>query len=316
MLKQCRQEIYVNFLNTIINVFIINLMNEFKGKLGILVWSIVGECLKFIYKLGILTLNNVSLNRNYERKEHIVISLTSYGRRVNNVLPVVIYSLLCQTLKPDVIVLWLDKSWNNDNLPFSLKKLMKHGLTVKFCDDIRSYKKLIPSLEEYPESIIITVDDDVYYRKNLVERLIECHNQNPGKVICNDAHFPTFSDDGTLNSYNYWNHDIDNKDNILVFPVGVGACLYKREYLHDDVLDKSKFMMLSPDADDIWFYFMAYIKGTGHIVLPYIGNVLIPVDNVYQLLHRKSNLSNQNYRESKNDIQLKAVMDYYNINLS
>ena len=291
-------------------------MNEFKGKLSILTWSLIGECIRILYRLGFFSLRNISLNKDAGRKEHVVVSLTSYGRRVQNVLPVVIYSLFRQTCKPDVIVLWLDQSWNDENLPSALKLLQRYGLTVKYCEDIRSYKKLIPSLDEYPKSVIITVDDDVYYRKNLIERLLACHRKNPGKIICNDAHFPTFNQDGMLNPYNAWQHDIENKDHLLVFPVGVGACLYKKEYLHNDVSDRRKFMQLAPYADDIWFFFMAYIIGTGHIVMPYLGNVLIPVDNVYQLLHSASNLSNQNYRDSRNDVQIKAVMDHYNINLS
>ena len=85
--------------------------------------------------------------------------------------------------------------------------------------------------------------------------------------------------------------------------------------MHSDVADRVKFMMLSPNADDIWFYFMAYLVQTGHIVLPYVGNVLIPVDNVYQRLHSSSNLSSQNYRESQNDIQIRAVMAHYCIQI-
>ncbi len=293
---------------------IFKLTNEFTGIIGILFRSLEGECLKFFYTIGIVKCRKVGINKD-PRREKVIVSLTSYGRRVCKTLPLTITSLLKQTYKPDMIILWLDYSWQIKELPSQIKKLMRYGLTIKYCEDIKSYKKLIPTLLEYPNDIVITTDDDVYYRKNVVERLIKYHNNNPGKIICNDAHLPVLNEKGDLYPYNLWQHDVFGKDNKIVFPVGVGGCLYKKEYLYTDVCDQNLFLKLSPKADDIWFYFMAIMKGTGHVVLPYEGNILIPLDNFYQLLHKESNLSNTNYRESLNDTQISAVVTYYNIKL-
>lgn len=143
------------------------------SKLKIIFLSIVGELIKLLYKLHICR-PLYGLNVADSRKHKVIVSLTSYGRRVSAVLPYTIYSLLRQTYKPDVIILWLDyDSWNERNLPSSIRKLQKYGLTIKFCNDIKSYKKLIPTLKLYPDEIIITVDDDIYYKKNMVERLIK-----------------------------------------------------------------------------------------------------------------------------------------------
>lgn len=290
------------------------LTNEFSGFFGILFRSLEGECLKFLYAIGVVKCRDFGVNKS-PREEKVIISLTSYGRRVRKTLPLTITSLLKQTYKPDMVLLWLDYSWQNKDLPSRLKKLIDYGLTIKYCEDIKSYKKLIPTLLDYPNEVIITTDDDVYYRKNVVERLIIYHKNSPGKILCNDAHLPKINSDGIISPYCLWEHDVFGKDNKIVFPVGIGGCLYKKEYLYNDVCAKDLFLQLSPKADDIWLYFMAIMNGTGHIVLPYEGNVLIPLDNFYQLLHKDSSLSNTNYRESLNDSQISAVVAHYNVKL-
>ena len=49
------------------------------------------------------------------------------------------------------------------DLPQPLLKMQKYGLETKWCNDIRSYKKLILTLKLFPNAIIIMADD-VYYR--------------------------------------------------------------------------------------------------------------------------------------------------------
>lgn len=283
------------------------------GKICDILWrSLQGEILRILYNIGLLSPKKGGLNRDDGRREHIVISLTSYGRRVKSCVPTVVCSLLRQSYKADVIVLWLDRGWDDDNLPQSIKLLKQYGLQVKYCDDIRSYKKLVPTLEEYPDSTIITVDDDIYYRRDMVKRLVEAHLNHPGKVVSSVAHLPTFFKDGRLQPYRKWRDVKVEMDHSVLFPVGAGGALYRREYLHSDVTRADKFMALAPNADDIWFYYMALLHGSGHIVLASSLRELYPIDNIYQFTHRGSNLSDGNFRASQNDAQLKAVQTHYN----
>ena len=91
------------------------------------------------------------------------------GRRVESVVYYTLVSLLKQRLMPDKIVLWLDNdNWCDNNLPPKISKLKQYGVDILYCKDIRSYKKLVPTLDLYPNDIIITVDDDVYYSNDLV----------------------------------------------------------------------------------------------------------------------------------------------------
>ena len=73
--------------------------------------------------------------------KRIIVSLTSYGRRVESVVYYTLVSLLKQRLMPDKIVLWLDNdNWCDNNLPPKISKLKQYGVDILYCKDIRSYK--------------------------------------------------------------------------------------------------------------------------------------------------------------------------------
>lgn len=282
-------------------------------KLRILFFAIWGELLKLYYKVGLGSIP-YGLNRQEERKEKVTVSLTSYGRRVTEVLPYTVISLLRQTFKPDRIILWLDdEHWYEDNLPASLNRLKAHGLTIKYCADIKSYKKLIPTLEAYPDDIIITCDDDIYYRKNMVERLVAAYQKDSAHIYTHRAHRITFTNDGIVEPYNDWEMEIFGVGGRSIFPTGGGGCLYKRSLLYPDICDEELFMRLAPKADDVWFYFMELMQGTECVVLPDEGYVYILLDVFYQHFHKEASLSATNCKESQNDVQIRNVMKYYNL---
>ena len=258
-----------------------------------------------------------NINRQEFRQEKVIISLTSYGRRVSKILPYTIISLLRQTYKPDMIVLWLDSdNWNDDNLPKRLVKLKQYGLTIKYCKDLKSYKKLIPALEMFPNDIIVTCDDDIFYKKDMLGRLMKEYEKDPTRIYAHRAHKLKFSEGGELLPYNDWENQVSGVAGNLVFPTGVAGCLYKRSLLYKDICREDLFMKLAPKADDVWFYFMGLLQHTSRYVLPYQGDICIPLDGFYQYFHRNASLAASNCKESQNDVQIQKVMDYYSIKAS
>jgi len=78
-----------------------------------------------------------------EAGQKLIVSLTSYGKRVDDVF-ITIESLFQQSLKADKIILWLaEDEFTIDSIPPTLKMAMKRGLEVNFCKDLKSYKKLM-----------------------------------------------------------------------------------------------------------------------------------------------------------------------------
>lgn len=201
--------------------------------------------------------SDVGINNNSGRSPRIIVSLTSFPARMNSI-HTCLYSLLTQTLKPDMVILWLaEENFPNreKDIPDRVLNLQKNGLTIKWCKDTRSYKKLIPSLIEFPEDIIITADDDVIYSTEWAEKLYNSYLIYPQDI---QAHRITrFEFDGawqTVGKRPYENGSYLNK------LVGVGGVLYPPKSLYKDILNESLFSQLAPTNDDQWFWFQAVLN--------------------------------------------------------
>lgn len=288
------------------------------SKFKILINAIYGECIKTYYKIiGFSRIRSIpGISNPSQRRERIILSLTSYGRRVSNVLPFTLVSLLRQTLLPDAIIVWLDKDeWNDDTLPVRLKKLKEKGITIKYCDNYRSYKKLTPSLKEYPEDIIVTFDDDLFYDKMLLERLLNAYYANPNCIVASKAHRITFNENGSINPYGKWEHDVDNQVGYNLLPLGGEGVVYKMNLLHADICNSELYLKLAPNADDVWFFFMSYLLGKSKVIIDNAGKSSVPIDLFYQYFNRSSALMWSNCGEGHNDSQILSVMQYYDIKI-
>lgn len=243
--------------------------------------------------------------------KQVVVSLTTYGRRIHDV-HLVIESIMQQTLKPNRIILWLDEAEFNDSLlPASLERLKLRGLEVHYCEDIKSYKKLIPTLRKYPDDIIITIDDDVIYPIDLIDELYRQHVLHPNEVICTHAHVISFSKEGELIPYEQWTDPPTDRSRVSksFLPVGIGGVLYPPRCLHKDVLNKDVFMKVSPTADDLWFKVMALRNGVSCRTTPIYGNF----DSWIVPINRKDDVGLFDTNIKANLTQLKQLMDLYGL---
>lgn len=251
---------------------------------------------------------------NKKREPRFIVSLTSYPERLNLDVHYCLFSLLNQTLKPDEIVLWLaiEEFPNKElDIPEQILKFKENGLTIKFTHNIKSYKKLIPALKEYPNDIIITADDDIYYDKYWFEKLYNAYLNDDNCIICHRAHKVKIDESGNIAPYKSWDKVIDdNTTSYLNFFTGCGGVLYTKSLLYKDILDEELFTKLAPNADDIWFWAMAILNKTKIKILSEPCNKVIPVN--YDREHGLcgyTTLFTTNIIE--NDLQLKNVVDYY-----
>lgn len=136
--------------------------------------------------------------------EQVVVSLTTFPARIAKV-SLCLESILRQTRPADKVILWLaDTQFPNKNsLPSDLKSLEGKGLEIRFCEDLKSYKKFFYTAKEYAGSIIIVADDDVFYPEDWVERLLIRHMQHKDCVVCYRAHKITFTADAVA-PYSQW----------------------------------------------------------------------------------------------------------------
>lgn len=206
------------------------------------------------------------INEN-KRSPRLIVSLTSFPERMYEI-HFTLYSLLNQSLKPDEIVLWLAREQfpnGEADIPQIVLNLQKNGLTIKWCEDLRSYKKLLPALKEYPDDIIVIVDDDVYYPQSWLEKLYKQHLKTPNCVIGHRCHKIMLDKNGSPKPYKQWNKNADFaclRPSYRNFLTGCGGVLYPPHCLYQDVADIAAIKETAPYADDIWFWAMALLNGT------------------------------------------------------
>jgi len=257
--------------------------------------------------------NDIGINKTEIRNPRIIVSLTSFPERMYDI-HYSLYSLLTQELKPDKLILWLAKSQfpnKEKDIPVTVLNLKENGLEINWCDDFKSYLKLLPSLKLYPKDIIVTVDDDIFYPSYLLKNLYDNYLKYPQCIISNRARKILVNGDNTFKSYNKWPL-IKNATapSYLNFPTGVGGVLYPPNSLNEKVLNYSLAKELTPNSDDIWFWVMAILK---KIKIKVANNNLYELTYVnparqYNLINEKT-LYHSNIKE--NDKQLKNIVNYF-----
>lgn len=195
------------------------------------------------------------------------VTLTSYGSRVTKTTPYTIASILNQDVLPDKVILWLAFGTRP---PPIYDQLISRGLEIRYCEDIRSYKKLIPALESLPEDILITADDDVLYPRDWMTRLIRAYEKYPNCIQGFRCHAISLTSQGEVRPYSQWKKDIDQTDSFpefAIFPTGVNGVIYPPQTLDRRCLNRDLFMRIAPSADDIWFWAMGRLNGTEYKVI-------------------------------------------------
>lgn len=204
--------------------------------------------------------------RDFTAREHglgmpLVVCLTSYPPRFKQ-LHLTLRCLLKQTVRPDEVILWIAHD-DIEKLTPNILELKSQGLTIKACQELKSYNKLIHALQEDPQRYIVTADDDLYYPADWLEKLTTTAAAHPSRIISHRAHRIQYKADGSMQSYEQWDKNIDGPhEGYDIFATGVGGVLYPPDSLDDMVLQQDQFLTHCPTADDVWFYWMARRKGT------------------------------------------------------
>jgi len=207
-------------------------------------------------------------------KKQIIVSLTSFP----TALPFAsqaIQSVLDGSVLPDKIVLYLTaQQFPGNKTPSELQDLLTLNsiFEVRFCDQlIRSYTKLIPAIQDFPNDIIVTIDDDVLYHRNMLKFLLSRHKKYPNAIIGHRIRRIRYN-----TSYKSWK--LYKRISVLKFSfkpsfrnlqTGVGGVLYPPHSLLEEMLRPEVFMHLAPTVDDIWFWAAAVANGTKIAPIPF-----------------------------------------------
>ena len=188
----------------------------------------------------------------YADRPRIVVSLTTVPHRIA-LIEHTLRSVLDQTVTADVVYLHLP--WRSRRFPNSTYEIPRTVLdlpiVVNRCEDYGPATKLIPTLdlERHPDTLIITVDDDMVFKRTLIERLLERHFASPGYAYANAGQVIDVNDEFgpvVVRSAATWT-EADYPVDILEAFLGA---LYVRSFFDVEELRASPEACWS--TDDIW----------------------------------------------------------------
>lgn len=283
---------------------------RFYSFLRLLIRSCANILLPIYYKI---TSNNeeYKIKSAYNGVPRLIVSMTSFPARISKVW-IVIETILRQKHKPDVIFLWLSKEQfpTIESVPQNLQKLCRRGLKIVLEDgDLRSHKKYYYAMKKFPNDIIVTIDDDIIYKSDFLNTLYQSYTNTPKAVHCRYAHEILYDEKARLLPYVKWieNKQKSLKNKNLFFGSG-GGTLFPPQVLYKDVLKIDLALKLCGTADDIWLNTMCRLNHTD-IVLIDTDHLIFPIMNLWDSKLASINIENQN------DIQIKSIVNYYQLKL-
>lgn len=249
-------------------------------------------------KANVRRVKEYGLNRELRDKK-VIVSLTTFPERITKV-HLTIEQLLTQTFKPDKVILWLAEEQfpkKEEELPETLLRLKEFGLDIEWCEDLKSYKKLLPTLREYPNDIIITYDDDIYYEKDSVERLYNAYLSNKD-CICTHRNAKIYFDKNDKLRFHkskhlYFNNESADLVSFFNTIIGCGGVLYPPNCLYHEIHNTDLIKQTIPSQDDIWFWAMAILKGTKIKIVNGFSRSLLTIEDTQNYGLCKKNSSSK-----------------------
>lgn len=247
-------------------------------------------------------------NKTYVPKKNVnvIVSFTSFPARINGVWQVV-ECMMRQTYKPKKIILWLSKEQfpNDDSIPQSLLNRIGDIFEIRMVsDDIRSHKKYYYVSQEYPNSLVLLIDDDIYYPSNMIEQLFHMRKVSNGSVVCRYGYIIKYNN-GIIAPYSSWDRVNTNSNSSDLFFGSGGGTLFKPSQLYSDLTNLDLSIKLTPTADDIWLNAMLRLAGTPLVMVR--PKSLLPVKTE----GTKQTLCSINVSSGCNDKQIANVREYY-----
>jgi len=245
-----------------------------------------------------------------------VVSFTTFSTRIKYIRYVLL-SIIRGEVIPEFIVLYVSKETYEEILEMNDRIIStlanKKYLILKIVPDVRSYKKLVYALQDFPNKNIVTCDDDVIYPPywlNTLYQKFKRHEQQ-GYIVAHRAHLVSINDN-KINCYNSWEKEVSAKDvsspTKTLFPTGTGGVLYPAETMPKITWNSNLFSACAPTNDDIWFWFCALTVNRRYVLtdIPYDKKNMPEIPN-----YSAPNLFEVNVNRNANDEQMKKCTAFF-----
>ncbi|MCM1351562.1 MAG: glycosyltransferase [Alistipes senegalensis] len=253
------------------------------------------------------------MNQKSRGGEQVIVSLTSFPAAIPYAVGA-IRSILRGSVLPDKVVLYLTfAQFGEAGIPQELLELAEQNpiFEIRNYDrDIRSYRKLIPALADFPDAIIVTVDDDVAYHRHMLRDLLALHAQLPDAVLAHRAKRIRPGEPYRRWMKYRWYHFLFRRIHrgFTILQTGVGGVLYPPHALRPDMLDADLFTAIAPTTDDIWFWAAAVANGVPVVPVPFGYSKTHDLEKPCELALKMTNIEGQSDR---NAAALQAILERY-----
>jgi hypothetical protein len=289
-------------------------------------YSVRGGVYRHLFSLPYRLMKNIYASKYIKAVEHspipqkdsdksskIIISLTSFPQRIG-IVHIVIKSLLLQKASFDKIVLWLseDQFPSKDNdVPPMLLALKCDKFEIRYVpDNLMAHKKYYYAFQEFSDCRVVTVDDDLCYPNDLLERLIEISEEYPSAVCANVVRVMA-AENGRFLNYRRWRKvqlcEKQSSDKFVA--IGYGGVMYPPGIADGFDFSANSIKSLCFYADDLWLKGNEMSKGvsvaTGGAYFPHP----VVIKGTVKWGLQKSNMG----KKDMNDEQWRNVVKHFNI---
>ena len=133
-------------------------------------------------------------------------------------------------------------------------------MEIRFCEDLGPHKRYFFTMQEYPEDLVLTFDDDVIYNSDVIEKLYSSYLAHPECISGIRVHKITFSQsDRSIRKYTDWELECigcegDESHKYLI--TSVAGDIYPPHSVHEEAFNVEALKNLCPMNDDIWLKVM------------------------------------------------------------
>lgn len=246
-------------------------------------------------------------------KAKLIVSVTSFPERISEIVPV-LESVFNQTKPADLILLYLAREQfpkGEEELPENLRELIGNGsIELRWCDDLMPHKKYFYAMQEYPNDIIVTIDDDLLYEPKMLECLYQSYLRYPDAISAMRTHVMGVTNNGKIMPYEVWIKEYAqyvHKPSMWLFVTTGAGTLFPPSWRPQMLFDKDAVIKTCLHADDLWINVCRIMTRTPVVVVKNSGKLR------RHKIENASCLYELNGNGGMNDIQLNAICEYLKI---
>lgn len=242
----------------------------------------------------------------------VIVSMTTIPvrkKRLIECLP----SIRRQSFPFDKLVINVDDNLSEEDYKFYDSLVEQDGRIMinKSDGKWRSCNKLLPTIKLFPEDIIITVDDDIYYPVNCFKYLMEQYEKTPECIIAHEVQ-PITVNKGFIS----YKNGMDIKLHQVEWGKYMSNCCLFPPHVFDntDLFDYDKMMACTNGThDELWFWVNSTLNKTQCVGLNYIWSFV--GDNPIPWEEGEYKLADINNENASIDDYMKVINDIYGTQL-